>query len=140
MSAKALIQDVKDNTKNLKIVGQIMLVSGILIPIALLSVSIAYLNDQTDREQRILFRNGFSRKALIQLVLRVYDPMILIGAVMGIIYSYFLFTLIFSLITKSTQTYYSVSINYQAVLVALFLTIGTYLLSVFLVSRMKYKG
>ena len=140
ITAKALIQDVKDNTKNLKIVGQIMLLSGILIPIALLSVSIAYLNDQTDREQRILFRNGFSRKALIQLVLRVYDPMILIGAVTGIIYSYFLFTLIFSLITKSTQTYYSVSINYQAVLVALFLTIGTYLLSVFLVSRMKYRG
>ena len=139
ITAKALIQDVKDNTKNLKIVGQIMLLSGILIPIALLSVSIAYLNDQTDREQRILFRNGFSRKALIQLVLRVYDPMILIGAVTGIIYSYFLFTLIFSLITKSTQTYYSVSINYQAVLVALFLTIGTYLLSVFLVSRMKYR-
>lgn len=140
ITAKTLIQDVKDNTKNLKIVGQIMLVSGILIPIALLSVSIAYLNDQTDREQRILYRNGFSRKALIQLVLRVYDPMILIGAVTGIVYTYFLFTLIFSLITKSTQTYYSVSINYQAVLAALFLTIGTYLLSVFLVSRKKYRG
>ncbi len=140
ITAKALIQDVKDSTKNLKIVSQIMLVSGILIPIALLSVSIAYLNDQTDREQRILFRNGFSRKALMQLVLRVYDPMILLGAVTGVVYTYFLFTLIFSLITKSTQTYYSVSINYQAVLVALFLTIGTYFLSVFLVSRKKYRG
>lgn len=140
ITVKMLIQDVKDNTKNLKLVGQIMLFSGILIPIALISVSIAYLNDQTDREQRILFRNGFSRKALIQLVLRVYDPMILIGAVMGVIYTYFLFTLIFSIITKSIQTYYSVSINYQAVLSALVLTIGTYLLSVFLVSRKKYRG
>lgn len=140
ITAQTLIQDVKDNTKNLKLVGRIMLVSGILIPIALLSVSIAYLNDQTGREQRILFRNGFSRKALIQLVFRVYDPMILIGAVSGIVYTYFLFTLIFSLISKSTQTYYSVSINYQAILAALVLTIGTYLLSVFLVSRKKYKG
>lgn len=139
IAAKTLIQDIEDNTKNLKLVSQMMLVSGILIPIALLSVSIAYLSDQTDQEQRILFRNGFSRKSLMQLVLRVYDPMILIGAVTGIVYTYFLFTFIFSLITKSTQTYYSVSINYQSVLVALILTIGTYLLSVFLVSRKKYR-
>lgn len=138
-TAKEMIQEVKDNTKNLQLVGKIMLVSAICMPIALLSVAIAYLNDQTAREQRILFRNGFSRKALMQLVLRVYDPMVLIGAIIGSVYTYFLFTLIFSIITKSTQTYYRVIINYQALLVALLLTISTYLLSIFLVSRKKYK-